>query len=401
MCPLDKIKSNFPIFKNHPELVYLDSAATTQTPEAVLAAMTDYYTKYRANTQRGLYALSETATTAYEQARADIATFIGAETNEVVFTGGATHGLNLLASQLGKKLTKNDSIVLTRLEHHANLIPWQQVAKRTGAELRFINITKQGEIDLQSAYEAIDETTKIVSVTGLSNALGTIAPLKEIIAIAKESEAITIVDASQLVGHSPTNVRELDCDFLVFSGHKVYGPTGIGVLYGKTERLDALEPWMFGGEMIEDVSYTTASWTEAPHKFEAGTQNIAGAIGLGAAVRFLSEIGLEHIQKHEAEITAYALEQLAAEAVIIGPPTAAARGSIVSFIVPGIHPHDLAELLGREHMAVRAGHHCAKPLMKYLDVPGTVRASFGMYSSQEDVDRLIAGIKKAKQVFRV
>ncbi len=395
-----KIKSDFPIFQTHPTLVYLDHASTNQTPQVVIDSMHDYYTNYRANTHRGLYELSEKATTAYEQARGDVATFIRAETEEIIFTSGTTHGLNLLANQLSRKLTKDDNIVLTRLEHHANLIPWQQVAKRTGCELRFITINKTGEIDLASAYEVIDEQTKIVSMTGLSNALGTVVPLTELITIAQEYEAATVIDAAQMVGHSPIDVKQLDCDFLVFSGHKMYGPTGIGILYGKRDRLEAMEPWYFGGEMVEDVNYTTASWAPSPWKFEAGTQNIAGVIGLRAAIRFITEIGFETIQKQEQELTNHLLTNLPSDCIVIGPGAGQARGSIVSFLVPGAHPHDVAQILGQGGVAVRAGHHCAKPLMKYMDVPGTVRASFGIYNTTDDVDRLIAGIEEVKKVFK-
>ncbi len=394
-----EIKKQFQIFKNQPTLVYLDNAATTQTPHIVLDAMNEYYTSYRANVHRGIYDLSERASAAYEESRRSVANFINAESNEIVFTSGATHGLNLLAYQLSKKLTKNDNIVLTRLEHHANLIPWQQAAKRSGAELRFINLTKDGEIDLNSAYEQIDECTKIVSMTAVSNATGAIVPTEKIIAIAQEYEATTIIDAAQLIAHSPINVKELNCDYLVFSGHKMYGPTGVGVLYGRSEKLENLEPLFFGGDMIEDVSYSTASWTESPHKFEAGTQNIAGVIGLSAATKFITHVGLDAIHEHEKGLAQYLLASLPSKVAVVGRSKESVPDSIISFVLQGVHPHDVAEILNRRNIAVRAGHHCAKPLMKYLDFPGTLRVSFAPYNTTEDIDTLIAGIEDVKKMF--
>ncbi len=390
------VKKYFPIFEHHPNLVYLDNAATTQTPHSVLEAMSEYYTTYRANTERGLYALSEQATTAYTAARQKIAAFLNAAPEEVIFTPGATYGLNLLARSLA--VTADHNIVLTRLEHHANLIPWQQLSNRTGCELRFIELNKDGQLDMATAADKIDEQTRLVSCTAVSNAIGTIAPLDEIIALAKSNGAQVIVDASQLIAHSPIDVRTLDYDWLVFSGHKMYGPTGIGILYGKKQLLEQTEPFLFGGEMIEDVNYLTASWAELPHKFEAGTQNIAGAIGLGAAVDFIQKIGLSAIHEHEQSLLRYTIEQLPEYAALIGPPSGAPRGAIVSFLLQGVHPHDTAEILNRFNIAVRAGHHCAKPLMKYLDIPGTARASFGVYNRPEDVDRLIEGLGNVKRI---
>ncbi len=395
------IKAHFPIFQTHPNLVYLDSASTTQTPSVVLEAMQNYYTQYRANVHRGLYNISREATTAFEKSREIIALFIGAATEETIFTSGTTHGLNLLAYSLGKNLTANDNIVLSRLEHHANLIPWQRVSKRTGCELRFIEIDEDYEIDLSSARELIDEHTKIVSVSALSNTLGTKTPLAEIISLAQIANAFTVIDAAQLVGHAPINVRKLDCDFLVFSGHKMYGPTGIGILYGKKELLEELDPFFYGGEMIEDVSYTNASWNDLPWKFEAGTPPIAEAIGLEKAVHFIQEIGWEVVQTHERTLTNYLLSHLPNYAHLIGPAQNSARSGVVSFLLENIHPHDTAEILNRFEIAVRAGEHCTKPLIKYLDIPGTVRASISIYNDEKDIDRLLKGIKEVKNIFKL
>lgn len=419
MFALQKVKLHFPIFQTNPTLVYLDNAATTQTPQIVLDAMNDYYTKYRANIHRGLYDLSIQATEKYEQARKNIARFINAEPEEIIFTSGTTHGLNILAYILN--FSKGDNIVLTRLEHHANLIPWQTVAKCTGAELRFIELTADYELDLQSAKKLIDKNTKLVSFTALSHSLGTHTPVTKIIELAKKYNTTTIVDAAQLVAHEPIDVKKLDCDFLVFSGHKMYGPTGIGILYGKKEKLQNLEPFIFGGGMIKEVNYETSSWAEVPNKFEGGTPNIAGVIGLGSAVKFIQEIGWEPIQKHEQELTEYVFSKLPTFAKIIGLTShsnklganglvspswqeGVRRGEIssgiISFIINGIHPHDIAEILNRCNIAVRAGHHCTMPLMKYLGLSGTVRISIGVYNTKEDIDKLIEGLKEVKKIFK-
>jgi cysteine desulfurase/selenocysteine lyase len=401
---LSTIKTHFPIFKNHPNLVYLDNASTTQTSQIVLDAMNEYYTTNRANIHRGIYNLSTEATKKYEEARNKIAKFINAEPDEIIFTSGTTHGLNLLAYTLN--FSKGDNIVLTRLEHHANLIPWQTVAKCTGAELRFIELTPEHEIDLQSAKKPIDKNTKLVSFTALSNTLGTKVNVEKIVQHAKKVNAITIVDAAQLVSHEPIDVKKIDCDFLVFSGHKMYGPTGIGVLYGKKDLLEKLDPFFYGGDMVNEVSYETATWADAPQKFEGGTPNIAGAIGLGAAVDFIQEIGWETIQKNERELTEYLFSKLPKFVNIIASPRLGGVGvgehhnSIISFTIDRVHPHDIAEILNRYNIAIRAGHHCTMPLMKYLGITGTARISLGMYNTKEDIDKLIEGIKKIKKVFK-
>ena len=366
----------------------------------------DVYNKtYKANIHRGLYAESIKATEAYEAARKTIADFLHADSDEIIFTSGTTMSLNVLSQTFDFGLLTLDSpnIVLTRLEHHANLIPWQQLAKKTGAQLRFIELNENGEIDLASAKEIIDEHTKIVSITLVSNAIGTVVPAKEIIALAKKVNAITIIDAAQAVGHVPVDVKVLDCDFLAFSGHKVYGPTGIGVLYGKKEWLEKMEPFFFGGDMIRSVSYESADWAKAPQKFEAGTPNIAGAIGLGAAIDFLQNVGLSAIQKHEITLSNNLINQLSdiKSVQIVGPKAGEGRSGIVSFTIDGVHPHDAAELLGEKGIAVRAGHHCAMPLMDYLGISGTIRAAFGAYSTNEDIEALLEGIKEIQQTFSV
>ena len=385
-------------------MAYLDNAASTQTPQIVLDAMNEYYTQYRANIHRGLYDLSAHATEKYEEARKKIAKFIGAEKNEIIFTSGTTHGLNFLARSACKNLKPGENIVLTRLEHHANLIPWQEYARERGVEIRFIELQKNNsfEIDIESAKKCIDKNTRVVSFALVSNALGTLLPVKKIIELSQKVQAITVVDAAQAMAHMPVNVKNLDCDFLVFSGHKMYGPTGIGVLFGKMNRLQKLEPFLYGGDMVSEVSFDSATWAEIPERFEGGTPNIAGAIGLAAAVDFIQSVGWNEIQEHEKFITTNMIEQLNAEpgVRIIGPMELEKRIGVVSFIIDGVHPHDIAEVLNRENIAIRAGHHCAMPLMKLLEISGTARASIGMYNSEDDIEKLVEGIKKVKEIFR-
>lgn len=397
---MQEIKSQFPIFLSHPDLVYLDSAASTQTPQVVLDAMNEYYSQYRSNIHRGLYDLSALATEKYEASRQKIAAFIGADEKEIIFTSGTTHGLNFLASSLGKNLKKGDNIVLTQLEHHANLVPWQMVAKEKGVELRFIKV-ENFEVSIESSKKLIDENTKIVSFALVSNALGSISPAKEIIALAKVVGATTIVDAAQAVAHMPIDVKQIGCDFLIFSGHKMYGPTGIGVVYGKKEKLETLEPYFYGGDMIREVTYENSTWADIPERFEGGTPNIAGAIGLGAAVDFIQSIGFEKIQQHEKNLTEkFLLELQKIEGIkIIGGSNLEKRVGVISFTLDGVHPHDVAEILNRDHVAVRVGHHCCMPLMKLLELSGTVRVSIGVYTSEQNIEKFIEGIKKVKNIF--
>lgn len=396
------IKHHFPILTTNQSLVYLDSAATALTPCAVTEKMNEYYENYGVNIHRGLYALSEQATNEYEAARAAVARFINAKNNEIIFTSGTTQGLNMLADSLARNLKAQDNIVLTLAEHHANLVPWQEAAKRYGFELRLISLTPELEIDLESGKKLIDENTKIVSFAQASNSTGMIAPAAELIALAKEHKAITIVDAAQSIVHLPIDVKTLDCDFLVFSGHKLYGPTGIGVLYGKEERLQTLSPFFFGGDMVLDVTENNATWTNIPHKFEAGTPNIAGAIGLGAAIDFIELIGKEEIFNIERELVAYTLSELQkiSNVRVLGSHDPVKRVPVISFVIDGVHPHDVAEIFNRDTIAIRAGHHCTMPLMKSLNISGTARLSIGMYTTGEDIDRAMNAIKEVTRIFK-
>lgn len=394
------VKNDFPIFQHHPDLHYLDSGATTQTPKMVIDAMDEYYTRYRSNTHRGMYGIAVTATEAFENARGTIAKSLNAETEEIIFTSGTTHGMNALAHTLSANLFIRDNVVVTKMEHHANLVPWQQMAARYGFELRFIDIRPDFRLDMESAKKLIDANTKIVSFTYVSNVLGTVNPAKELVALAKSVGAITIIDAAQAAPHFPIDVKAIDCDFLVYSGHKIYGPTGIGVLYGKRAMLEKhLQPFFFGGEMVLEVTLDHATWNEVPLRFEAGTQNIAGAIGLAAAINYRESIGWADIMKHEEELTAYLLERLQGHVQIIGPSVTENRIGAVAFTLPGIHPHDVAEIMGNVNVAIRAGSHCAMPLHQHFGVPATVRASLGIYNTRDDVDALIAAIEQTKKVF--
>jgi cysteine desulfurase/selenocysteine lyase len=401
---MKNIKLQFPIFENHPDLVYLDSAASTQTPQVVLDAMDEYYTEYRANIHRGLYDLSARATEKYEEAREKVAAFIGAERDEIIFTSGTTHGLNILARSLCKNLKAGDNIVLTSLEHHANLVPWQEYAREKGIELRFIELNDNYELDINLAKQLIDKNTKVVSFSLVSNVLGTItiANIPEIFEYAQSVGAITVVDAAQAMAHMGPDVKVLDCDFLVFSGHKMYGPTGIGVLYGKKERLETLEPFFYGGDMIREVSYEKSTWADIPERFEGGTPNIAGAIGLGAAVDFIQSIGILNIIQHEVPLQEKLFEELnkIGGLKIIGPEFGEPRIGVVSFTLEGIHPHDIAEILNRDNVCIRAGHHCAMPLMKKLNLFGTNRISIGVYNTEEDIEKCVAALQKVKTIFK-
>ena len=396
---IEKIKKDFPIFVNQPDLVYLDNASTTQMPQVVIDAVSEYYSKYKANVHRAVYKLGEAAEKKYEEARQTAAEFLNAEREEIIFTSGTTAAINGLAFSLGQTLRAGDNVVLTRMEHHANLIPWQQMSRRYGFELRFIKLDGY-ELDLKQAAEIIDKNTKIVSFIHISNTLGTINPARKIVQLAKAVGAITIIDAAQSAAHMKLDVQNLDCDFLTFSGHKLGGPTGSGVLFGKKDRLAGLAPFLFGGAMISAVGYERSEWAEAPHKFEAGTPNIAGAIGLAAALKYLQSIGWDEIRQHEKELLAYAREKLRKiDALkIIGPNELA---GVISFTLGAIHPHDIATVLDRDRVAVRAGHHCTLPLMDYLKIGGTTRASFWIYNNKSDVDRLVVGIKKTLGVFRI
>lgn len=403
---VNDIRNYFPILNQevngHP-LVYLDNAATSQKPLSVIEAIEQYYKGYNSNVHRGVHTLGTKATDAYEGAREKVRKFIHAKSvEEVVFTRGTTASINMLAASYGEENVKEgDEIVITYMEHHSNLIPWQQLAKRKKAELKYIPLEEDGTITLEKVRETVTPKTKIVAVTLVSNVLGTINPIKEIANIAHENGAVLAVDGAQGVPHMKVDVQDLDCDFLSFSGHKMCGPTGIGVLYGKKELLEKMEPVEFGGEMIDFVGLYDSTWKELPWKFEGGTPIIAGAIGLGKAIEFLEEVGLEEILKHEHHLAAYALDKLSeVEGIeVYGPKDPMKRAGLVTFNIKGVHPHDVATVLDAEGIAIRAGHHCAQPLMKWLDVSATARASFYLYNTEEDIDRFVSGILKTKEYF--
>ncbi len=406
MIHAEKLKQDFPVLfqeVNDEPFIYLDNAATTQKPKQVLQTIKDYYEQDNANVHRGVHTLSERATRAYEGAREKVRRFINAgETAEVLFTRGTTTSLNWIAESFGAFVQEGDEIVLSYMEHHSNIIPWQQLAKKTGAVLKYIDLTSEGLLDLADAKEKITEKTKIVSIAHVSNVLGVINPVQELAKLAHEKEAVMVVDAAQSIPHMPVDVQEIDCDFLAFSGHKMCGPTGIGVLYGKRQWLEQMEPVEFGGEMIDFVGLHKSTWKELPWKFEAGTPNIAGAIALGSAIDYLEAIGLDAIHEYETELAAYALAKLQAieGLTIYGPSDPAKRTGVIAFNLEGIHPHDTATALDMEGIAVRAGHHCAQPLLKYLDVAATARASFYFYNTKEDADRLAEAILATKEFFQ-
>ncbi len=400
------IRRHFPILNRTVrgnQLVYLDNAATTQKPNQVIEALTNYYTENNANVHRGIHALAEEATQAYEKARVKISEFIGSKkSSQIVFTRGATESINLIAySWALNNLSPGDRIVLTEMEHHANLVPWLKVAKDTGAELKYIPVLPNGLLDLDSIHKIITPQTKLVSLVHVSNVLGTINQIEEITRIAHENGAVVLVDGAQAVPHMSVDVNALDVDFYAFSSHKMIGPTGIGVLYGKSHLLEEMEPFNFGGEMIREVRYDHASWADVPHKFEAGTPNIAGAVGLHAAVDFLQSIGMKNIHAYESELVRYAMERL--EAIewikVLGPDRSIQRGGMTSFIIDGIHPHDIATFLDSLGIAVRAGHHCAQPLHRKLGIPSTTRASFYLYNTKTEIDALIDGLEQTRRFF--
>ena len=402
----EKLRQDFPILDqivNDEPLVYLDNAATTQKPKVVTQAIIDYYNQNNANVHRGVHTLAERATTQYENARETTHRFINAkETAEVLFTRGATTSLNWVAQSFGDlKVKEGDEIVISYMEHHANIVPWQQLAKAKKATLKYIELTKDGELDLADAKEKITDKTAIVSLAHVSNVLGVVNPIKELTTYAHEKGAVMVVDGAQAVPHMKVDVQDLDCDFYVFSGHKMCGPTGIGVLYGKREWLEQMEPVEFGGEMINFVHLQDSTWSELPWKFEAGTPNMAGAIGLAAAIDYLEAIGLEEIHQYEAEIVDYVLPKLAAieGLTIYGPTDPNKRTAVIAFNIDGVHPHDVATAMDMQGIAMRAGHHCAQPLLKYLDVSATARASFYFYNTKEEADSLVEAIYATKEFF--
>lgn len=407
MINAQNLRNEFPILNqiiNDEPLVYLDNAATTQKPEAVLQALTDYYYQNNANVHRGVHTLAERATHDYEAAREKVRRFIHAnETAEVLFTRGTTTGLNWVSRSFGDAFVQEgDEIVISYMEHHSNIIPWQQLAARKKATLKYIALTPDGFLDMADAKRQITDKTAVVSVTHASNVLGVINPIQELAAIAHAHQAVMVVDGAQAVPHMPVDVQALDADFYAFSGHKMCGPTGMGILYGKRKWLEQMEPVEFGGEMIDFVHLYESTWKELPWKFEAGTPNIADAIALGAAVDYLENIGMQAIHDYEASLVAYVLPKLQAieGLTVYGPQNPADHTGVIAFNLDGIHPHDVATALDMEGVAVRAGHHCAQPLLNYLDVPATARASFYLYNTKEDADRLVDAIKATKEFFR-
>ncbi|GGA52522.1 cysteine desulfurase [Paenibacillus physcomitrellae] len=398
------LKEQFPILNQeingHP-LVYLDNAATSQKPRAVIDAVKQYYEWENSNVHRGVHTLGSRATEAYEGAREKVARFIGApDSSQIIFTRGTTTALNIVASSYGPaNVGVGDEIVITEMEHHSNLIPWQQLAIRTGATLKYIPMQPDGHIELQDAEETITSQTKIVAINYVSNVLGVVNPVKEIAAIAHRHGAVIVVDGAQSTPHMKIDVKDLDCDFYALSGHKMCAPTGIGVLYGKKELLDAMEPIEFGGEMINDVGLYESTWKELPWKFEGGTPIIAGAVGLGAAVDFLESVGMDAIAEHERQLAAYAMDRLSGiEGITLYGPKDRKVG-LVTFNLDDIHPHDVATVLDSFGVAVRAGHHCCQPLMRWLKASATARASFYLYNTEADVDRLVDGLIQTKEYF--
>ena len=397
-------RADFPILKTqvngHP-LVYLDNGATTQKPQVVIDAVSHYYENTNSNIHRGVHQLSELATAAYENGREQVRRFIGAASvKEVVFTRGTTESINLVANSWGMaNLKAGDEVLVTEMEHHSNIVPWQMVTERTGALLKVIPINDAGEISLDDVRELISDRTKMVAISQLSNALGTINPVKEVIEMAHQAGALVLVDGAQAIAHIPVDMADLNCDFYAFSGHKIFGPTGTGVLYGKEALLEAMPPWQGGGDMIRIVRFEKSTWNDLPYKFEAGTPNIAGGIGLGVALDYVSDVGLEKIAAHETELLNYASRKLQELPGLKLIGTAKNRASIASFVLDQLHAHDLGTILDSEGIAIRAGHHCAMPVMQHYGVAATARASFAFYNTFSEVDRLMDGLNKAVEMF--
>ena len=404
MYDIEKVRRDFPILGrevNGKRLVYLDNAATSQKPRRVIEALTEYYERHNANIYRGAHRLAEEATAAYEGAREKVAAFLGApNTTGLIFTRGTTEAINLVAYAWGRKnLREDDEVVLTEAEHHSNLVPWQLAARTTGAKLRFIPILEDGTLDMEEVERLIGPRTKLVAAIHASNVLATINPVRELAEMAHANDALMLVDGAQSAPHLPVDVRSLDCDFFACSGHKMLGPTGVGVLWGRPGILEEMDPFLGGGEMIREVHLDNSTWNDLPYKFEAGTMNIAGGIGLGAAVDYLHELGIENVREHEKKLGEYAYRRLSeiGDITLYGPERD--RTGLVSFSLPDVHPHDLSQLLDEEGIAIRSGHHCTQPLMRRLGIVATVRASFYLYNTEEEVDALVEAIAKAREFF--
>jgi len=403
---VEAIREEFPILEREfdgEQVVYLDNAATTQTPDPVVDAMSDYYREYNANVHRGIHHLSQEASIAYEEAHDRVADFIGAAgREEIIFTKNTTEAENLVAYAWGlNELGPDDEIVLTEMEHHASLVTWQQIGKQTGADVEYIRVTEDGRLDMDHARELITDDTAMLSAVHVSNTLGTVNPVSELVDIAHEHDALAFIDGAQAVPNRPVDVDAIDADFYAFSGHKMAGPTGIGALYGKQELLEEMQPYLYGGGMIRKVTFEDSTWDELPWKFEPGTPQIAEAVGLVAAIDWLEEIGMDRVQAHEEEITRYAYEQLTAEpdVEIYGPEPGSERAGLVGFNVEGVHAHDLASIMNDHTVAIRAGDHCTQPLHDKLGVAASARASFYVYNTKDEVDKLVAAIDDARQLF--
>ena len=394
-----EIKKDFPIFSDS-GLVYLDNAATTQKPQSVLDEVDSLYREANANVHRALYALGSEATERFENSRKKVAKYIGANSEkEIVFTSGTTESINLLARSFGNTLKPGDEILISEMEHHSNIVPWQMTAQRTGATLKYLSIKETGELDISNPEKYFTSNTKIISLTHMSNVLGTINPIKKLSAKAHQVGAIMIVDGAQGASHLPVDVKELGCDFYAFSGHKMLGPTGIGVLWGKTEHLEEMDPFMGVGEMINTVTMESSTWNDIPYKFEAGTPNFAQAVGLGAAIDYLQNIGMDNIAAHEQMLIKYALGKLNQIDGLRIHGSAKDRGGVISFNMDGIHPHDLAQFLNEDNIAIRVGHHCAQPLLKTLGETATARMSFYIYNDESDVDKFCESLETIKNYF--
>ena len=400
----ERIREEFPILDqkiNGEDLIYLDNAASTQKPKAVINAIKDYYENDHSNVHRGVHTLSVRATEAYENARVKVTEFLNSPNNhQIIFTKGTTDSINLIATSITSLINENDEILITAMEHHSNIVPWQELCKRTGAVLKIIPINENGEILIDDYKDMVSAKTKLISVVHLSNTLGTINPIEDIIKIAKSHDVITVIDGAQAAGNLPIDVQQLDCDFYLFSGHKIFGPTGIGVLYGKEEILNRIDPYQYGGEMILKVTFEETTYNSLPHKFEAGTPNIAGAVGIGASIDFINSLDRDLCHEYEMSLHDYALNQL--EQIdgirIIGKSSH--KSAIISFVIDGMHPHDIGTIINQKGIAVRTGHHCTMPLMDFYEIPGTVRASFSIYNNHSEIDKLIDAIKLAIKMLK-
>ena len=403
---VNEIRKDFPILQrkiNNNKLVYFDNAATSQKPTSVINSLSDYYSSYNSNVHRGVHTLSVEATDKYEMARNKVSTFLDCKPQEVIWTRNTSESLNIVSIGLKKSIKATDNIVISKMEHHSNLVPWQQLCLETGATLRYLNHNLDGKIDLTEAENIIDKNTKIIAITHMSNVLGVINPISELRNISKKYGTILVLDGAQSAPHFPVSMKDLDCDFFTFSAHKMLGPTGIGILFGKESLLEEMPPFYFGGDMISEVTYESAKWNDLPYKFEAGTPNIADAIATGYAIDYLNKIGMKEIFNHEEEITNYALDKFnnLKNYAIIGPKGKSDRGGVISFIHKTLHPHDIGEILDKFGIAIRTGHHCAMPLVRSYEIVAAARASFYLYNTKEEIDIFINGLLEVEKYFKV